>query len=140
MSNTNIDLSREQSASFNPIENIKSETDFIMSMLIKMANVTLSEAQLSLAKRIALDEADKKPLTILRLVEAMDSYVELRDFSTALSKAALPGYCRDFIEINMSNVLRSKFETGQGLICLQTGMSDAVIPASIKFATQCGKL
>ena len=90
-------------------------------------------------KKVALEEADKEPLTILRLVEAMDSYVGLREFSSALRKAALPGSYSDFSEVDMHHVLRSKFETGQGVICLQNGMSDAAILASIKLAANFGK-
>ncbi len=93
-----IDFSRGQAARINPVENIKTETDFVMTLLTQMANVPVSAEQLSLARKIALDEADKGPLTILRLVDAMDAHDELHEFSGALRKAALPGpYGQAFI-------------------------------------------
>lgn len=86
-----VDTSAAQSVRFNPIQHIKQDTDFVMSMLVKMAQVTLSPEHIALAKVVALREAEKRDLTLLSVIEAFEAEPILRDFGAKLREAALPG-------------------------------------------------
>jgi hypothetical protein len=83
--------SRGQAARLNPVEGIKTDTEFLMSLMVQMANVDVTPEQKELATKVALEEADKGPVTILSLVTAWDAMPELREFSASLRKATLPG-------------------------------------------------
>ncbi|MDO8728354.1 MAG: hypothetical protein Q7K26_00515 [bacterium] len=59
---------------------------------VQYANVPVTPEQEELARRIALDQAaDGGEVTILSLLTAWDTVQDLRNFSSALRKATLPG-------------------------------------------------
>lgn len=83
---------QRRSVRFNPISSVGNETDFVMNLLIQMANVEIGAPAIALAKNIALEvAASGGEVTLLRLVNAFEPHPELLPFATALRKNALPG-------------------------------------------------
>lgn len=86
-----FDPTAVQSSHFNPIQNIKDNADFVISMLAKMAQITLLPAQTALAKVIALREAENGKASLLSVIEAFEAEPTLKAFGAELREAALPG-------------------------------------------------
>lgn len=91
-----FDPTAVQSAHFNPIQNIKGNADFVISMLAKMSQITLLPAQIVLAKVIAQREAENGKASLLSVIEAFEAEPSLKAFGAELRKATLPGAYEKF--------------------------------------------
>lgn len=78
-------------SSSNPVESIKTDTDYVMSFLVKMADITITPEQREDATKIALAEAEKGKVTIFSFVTAFEAVPALKQFADALRKVALQG-------------------------------------------------
>lgn len=86
-----LGTSQAQGTCINPIDGITTNTEFVMSLLIQMANIRITPEQKELATNIMLEEAGKGSVTILSLVTRWDAVPALKQFADALRQATLPG-------------------------------------------------
>ena len=80
-----------QSVRINPFQHIKEDPDFMMTLLVKMAQTPLPPEHASLAKEILLREAKNGEVTVLAVVEAFEAEPTLAAFGATLRKVAIPG-------------------------------------------------
>lgn len=89
---TNLQDYQKGSAKFNPVKNLKDETDLVMNLLVQIVGEDFSEPIKAKAREVVIAQTEiKSEVTMPNLVNAFDQVPELQDLSQALRKAALPG-------------------------------------------------
>jgi hypothetical protein len=76
----------------NPLQFLPEDIEYIMAMLVAMSGMEVAPSVRDNAKEVILaTAAQKSEITMLDAVDAFDLEPELKEFSAALRKAALPG-------------------------------------------------
>lgn len=128
----------------NPLNNAKENVDAMLALLVEVAGGNIAKGVQVTARDALVHVIDSKPsLSMIDVVESFEQIPLLKDFAGHLRKAALPGAYGQFFEgapeVDMHDVLKERFEAGQGVVQLLPNMPDIATLSIIQYAAQFGK-
>ncbi|MGQ1469359.1 hypothetical protein ACT4WO_19760 (plasmid) [Acinetobacter baumannii] len=85
-----ISSTKDKIITLNPVASLKTQYDWTMSFLQKIANYYLSSAQYQRAKSLILDTPECFEMSVLSIAQIWEKDAVLKDFAAALKRAALP--------------------------------------------------
>ncbi|HYD60534.1 MAG TPA: hypothetical protein VEC35_09280 [Noviherbaspirillum sp.] len=84
-----LGVSQGQAVRTMPIDSIMTDADFVMSILVQISGIEITQEQKELATRIAQEEANRGKRILLDWIHTWNTVPMLCDFANALHDAAV---------------------------------------------------